>query len=113
MGPFPEKNHEEADTLMICLGVSATERNSRDAEMTFFSPDTDVLVLIIASYDLLPKNNSISMVSVCPADQAIMDRTGARESKGLTSIPCILWGRQHWKVCTNRQGNLVQAVPVV
>ena len=34
--PFPDNNHEEADTLMICLGVSATERNSRDAEMPFF-----------------------------------------------------------------------------
>ena len=63
MGPFPDNNHEEADTFVICLGVSATERNSRDAEMTFFSPDTDVLVLIITSYDLLPKNTLISMVS--------------------------------------------------
>ena len=63
VGPFPDNNHEEADTLMICLKISATERNSRDAEITFFSPDTDVLVLIIASCDLLPKNTSISMVS--------------------------------------------------
>ena len=62
-GSFPDNNHEEADTLMICLGVSATERNSRDAEITFFFPHTDVLVLIIASCDLLPKNTSISVVS--------------------------------------------------
>ena len=63
VGPFPDNNHEEADTLMICLGVSATERNSMDAHMTFFFPDTDVLVLIIANYDRLPKNTSISMAS--------------------------------------------------
>ena len=63
MGPFPDNNLEEADTLMICLEVSATEGNLRDEEMTFFSPDTDVLVLIVASYDLLPKNTSIPMVS--------------------------------------------------
>ena len=63
VGPFPDNNHEEADTLMICLGVSATERNSVDAQMTFFSPDTDVMVLIIDNYDRLPKNTSISMVS--------------------------------------------------
>lgn len=63
VGPFPDNNHEEADTLMICLGVSATERNSVDAQMTFFSPDTDFLVLIIANYDRLPKNTSISMAS--------------------------------------------------
>ena len=60
VGPFPDNNHEEADTLTICLGVSATERISRDAEITFFSPDTNVLDLIIASCDLLPKNTTIS-----------------------------------------------------
>ena len=63
VGPFPDNNHEEADTLMICLGVSATERNSVDAQMTFFSPDTNVLVLITANYGRLPKNTSISMAS--------------------------------------------------
>jgi len=63
VGPFPDNNHEEADMLTICLGVSATERNSVDSQMTFFSPDTDVLVLIIANYDRLPKNTSISMAS--------------------------------------------------
>jgi len=45
------------------LGSDATERNSMDAHMTFFFPDTDVLVLIIANYDRLPKNTSISMAS--------------------------------------------------
>ena len=35
VGPFPEYNHEEADTLVICLGLSATERNPEDAHMTF------------------------------------------------------------------------------
>ena len=44
VGPFPDNNHEEAATLMICLGVSATERNSRDVEMTFF-----FLILLFSS----------------------------------------------------------------
>ena len=57
VGPLPDNNKEEADTSMICLGVSATERNSADAQMTFFSPDTDVLVLIIANYHRQPKKN--------------------------------------------------------
>ncbi len=49
---------------MIFLAVNATHRNSRkDMELTFFSPDTDVLVLAIANYDLLPKMTSIHMVS--------------------------------------------------
>ena len=51
VGPFPDNNHEKADRLMICLGVSATEQNPVDAQMTFFSSDMDVLVLIIANYD--------------------------------------------------------------
>ena len=63
VGLFSENNHEEADALIICLGVDATNRNSMDSEMTFFSPDTDVLVLIIANYHLLPEKTSISVTS--------------------------------------------------
>jgi hypothetical protein len=61
--PFPDNNHEDACTLMIWLGVSAAERNSEDVQMTLFSPDTDILVLIIANYDRLLKNTSIAMAS--------------------------------------------------
>ena len=63
VGPFSDNNHEEADTLMVCLGVSAAERHSKKAHITFLSPDTDVLVLLIANFDRLPKSTSISMVS--------------------------------------------------
>jgi len=48
-----DTNHEEADTLMICLA----------AKVVFFSPDTDVLVLAVAHYDKLCKNTGISVVS--------------------------------------------------
>ncbi|KAK6167463.1 hypothetical protein SNE40_021485 [Patella caerulea] len=48
---------------MIYLGVSAAERTTMDAHMTFFSPDTDVMVLIIANYDRLPKSTDISLAS--------------------------------------------------
>lgn len=41
---FSENNHEEADTLTICFDVSAASRNSADVQLTFSSPDTDVLV---------------------------------------------------------------------
>ena len=71
---------------MICLGVSATERNSRDAEMTFFSPDTDVLVLIIASCDLLPKNTSISMVSGVPQIKPLWTALGPEKAKALPAF---------------------------
>jgi len=36
LGPFSDNNHEEADTLMICLGVFAAERHSKKAQVTFF-----------------------------------------------------------------------------
>ncbi|KAG1661052.1 hypothetical protein GQR58_021722 [Nymphon striatum] len=62
---FEHNNHEEADTLMICLAITSTRRNRelQDIQLTFFSPDTDVLVLVIANYDLLPRNTSICMAS--------------------------------------------------
>ena len=39
------------------------KQDSVDSQMTFFSPDTDVLVLVIANYDRLPRNTFVSMVS--------------------------------------------------
>ena len=86
VGPFPDNNHEEADTLMICLGVSATERNSEDAQMTFFSPDTDVLVLIIANYDRLPKNTSISMASSVQQIEPLWAALGPDRAKALPGL---------------------------
>ena len=83
VGPFPDNNHEEADPLMICLGVSAKDRNSRDVEMTLFSPDTDVLALSIASYDLLPKNTSISMVSGVQQIKPLWTALGPEKAKTL------------------------------
>ena len=72
VGLFPDNNHEEADTLMICLGVSATERNSVDVHMTFFSPDTDVLILILANYDYDAKEHLYLHGIKCTTDRAIM-----------------------------------------
>lgn len=60
---FEVNNHEEADTLLIHQAVLASQRNPPDAQLVFFSPDTDVLVLVTANYDLLLKNTSISMSS--------------------------------------------------
>ena len=61
--PFESNNHEEADTLMIYHAVVASRRNSSDAHLVFFSPDTDVLMLIVANYEILLKNTYVSMVS--------------------------------------------------
>ncbi len=86
VGPLPDNNHEEADTLMICLGVSATERNSKDAHMTFFSPDTDVLVLVIANYDRLPINTTISMASGVQEVRPIWKALGQEKAKALPGL---------------------------
>ena len=51
-----DSNHEEADILLIYQAVLASQQNPPDAQMVFFSPDTDVLVLVIANYDLMLKN---------------------------------------------------------
>ena len=59
---FEENNHEEADTLMICLAAAASQR-CLEARMIFFSPDTDVLVLATAHCDKICRNTAISMVS--------------------------------------------------
>ena len=59
---FEDNNHEEADTLMICLAVEASRR-SPDAQLVCFTPDTDVLVLAVAHYDKLCRRTSLSMVS--------------------------------------------------
>jgi len=59
---FDSNNHEEADTLMISLAAAASQR-CPEAQLVFFTPDTDVLVLAIAAYDKLCKNTSMTMVS--------------------------------------------------
>ena len=86
VGLFSENNHEEADTLMICLGVDATKRNSMDSKMTFFSPDTDVLVLIIANYHLLPEKTSISMTSGTLEIKLIWNALGPDRVKALPAF---------------------------
>ena len=50
---FEENNHKEADTLLIHQAVLASQRNPPDAQLAFFSPDTDVLVLVTPNYHLL------------------------------------------------------------
>ena len=44
---YEDDNHDEADTLMICLAAEAAHEYP-DAQLVFFTPDTDVLVLALA-----------------------------------------------------------------
>ena len=52
----------------------------------FFSPDTDVLVLAIANYDLLPKNTSISMTAGMLEIQQFWDALGPTKAKALPAF---------------------------
>ena len=77
--------------MMICLGVSVTERNS-DAQMTFVSPDTDVLVLIIENYDRLPKNTFISMASSVQRIELLWAALGPDRAKALPGLQAFSGG---------------------
>lgn len=83
---FQENNHEEADTLLIYQAVLASQRNPSDAQMVFFSPDTDVLVLVIANYEHMLKNTSISMASGVMEIEPIWRAIGAERAKALPAF---------------------------
>ena len=86
IGDFVTNNHEEADTLMICFAVDTVRRSGVNAQLTVFSPDTDVLVLAIANYDLLPKNTTVSMASADLCIQAFWDVLGPDKAKALPAL---------------------------
>ena len=49
-----EHDHEEADTLLIVQAIDVA-RNDSFTECYIYSPDTDVLVLLIHHYQMLPQ----------------------------------------------------------
>ncbi|KAE8278585.1 hypothetical protein D5F01_LYC23497 [Larimichthys crocea] len=83
---FQENNHEEADTLLIHQAVLASQRNPHDAQLVFFSPDTDVLVLVTANYDIMLKNTSISMASGVVQIEPLWRAIGKERAKALPAF---------------------------
>jgi len=83
---FQDNNHKEPDTLLIYQAVMVSQRNPPDAQMVFFSPDTDVLVLAIANCDLILKNTSISMASGVLRIEPIWTAIGAERAKALPAF---------------------------
>ena len=71
---------------MIRLDVTSTERYSRHEYMIFFSPDTDVLVLLIANFDRLPIDTSISLNSHIQPIKPIWDVLGLEKAKALVGF---------------------------
>uniref|UniRef100_UPI00358FF25F neurexin-1-like n=1 Tax=Myxine glutinosa TaxID=7769 RepID=UPI00358FF25F len=66
--------------------VLATRRNPNAEQLTFFSPDTDVLVLVIANYDVLLKNTAVSLVSGLVQVQPIWNNLGVEKAKALPAF---------------------------
>ena len=83
---FEANNHEEADTLMIQQAIAASQQHTGDIELTIFSPDTDVLVLAIANYHLLPRHTSISMASSIVKIEPIWKALGEERAQALPAF---------------------------
>ena len=83
---FEDNNHEEADTLLIHQAVLASQRNPSHSQLVFFSPDTDVLVLVTANYDMLLKNTSVSMTSGVVHIGAVWKALGPARAKALPAF---------------------------
>lgn len=64
----------------------ASQRSPPDSHLTGFSPDTDVLVLLTANYNLLPlSNTSISMSGVIDIE-TLWTRLGETKAKALSAL---------------------------
>ena len=83
---FEDNNHEEADTLLIHQAVLASHRNPSHSQLVFFSPDTDVLVLVTANYAMLLKNSSVSMTSGVVHIGAVWKALGPARAKALPAF---------------------------
>ena len=89
---FEDNNHEKADRLLIHQAVLASQRNPSHSQLVFFSPDTDVLVLVTANYDMLLKNTSVSMKSVGCAHRRCVESPWSCKIEGFACLPCLHWG---------------------
>jgi len=73
--------------------------------MVFFSPNTDVLLLVIATVTSCWRTRPFPW----PLElwgQCKYESHRDRKSKGFASLTCIHWRWQHWKVLSYRQSNL-------
>ena len=78
--------HGHTRTLLIYQAILASQRNPQDPHMIFFSPDTNVLVLVVSNYDLMLTNTSISMVSGVLRIEPIWRVIGAERAKALPAF---------------------------
>jgi len=67
---------------MICLAAEASQR-CPNAELVFFTPDTDVLALVIGHYEKFCKKSSISMVLDVIDIQPIWRALGEEKAQAL------------------------------
>ena len=106
---FQDNSHEEADTLLIYQTVFASQRNPPDAQMVFFSPDTDVLVLTVANCDLMLKNTSISMAFGVIRIEPIWTAIGVERAKALLAFHAFTGADKPGRYC-RMQSNLAASL---
>lgn len=116
---FEANNHEEADTLMIKQAIAASQQHKGDVELTIFSPDTDVLVLAIANYHLLPRHTSISMASSVVQIEPIWKALGEERAQALPAFHAFTGadntgrfarlGKAKWFQCYLKADDMVAA----
>ena len=82
--PFQINNHEEVRHRDDIFGSVCNRAKLKGCRNDI--PDTDVLVLIIASCDLLPKNTSISMVSGVQQITPLWTALGPEKAKALPAF---------------------------
>lgn len=83
---FKDNNREEADTLLTYHAVLSFRRNPRDAQLVFFSPDSDKLVLVTTNYHLLLRNTTISMASGVVQIELLWNTLGEERAKSLPAF---------------------------
>ena len=83
---FDDNNHEEAGTLMIHLAIDSSSRNPPDSTITFFSPDTDVFILVLANYHCLVKDTFVSLASGVVEIRPIWENLGIQRAQAIPAF---------------------------
>jgi len=95
---------------MIYLGVSAIKLTPVDAKMAFFSLDIDVLVLLIANFDHLPRKSPTSLFLPYTANKINMEGLLLGKSKSFVRIACFHGRRHHRAGFMGQEKNMFEAL---
>ena len=75
---FDDNNHEVA--------IDSSSRNPPDSTITFFSPDTDVFILVLANYPCLVKDTFVSIASGAVEIQPIWENLCSQRAQAIPAF---------------------------